>query len=142
MYSARWPSTSFAAWYASWSQLLPGKTTMPNFIGDSPRRVSKDSVHFDSIAFNHRVREELVGNLRGERPRLRGFRRRQIQLEVLPLPHVLDAGVAERMERVGNRSSLRIEHGWLQCDEDARTHQALCLIAGPAGSAWKTRSKM
>ena len=56
--------------------------------------------------------------------RLRRLGRRQIELEVLALPHVFDAVVAERVERLGDRAALRIEHRWLQRDEDSRAHAA------------------
>src|SRR5437764_8710951 len=102
MYSACSPRTARAAWYASASQLLPGKTITENVIVyssassvDSRPRPSLDShadsrprgsVHFNPIAFNHRVCQQLVGEFRGERLGLRRFGRRQIELEVFPLP--------------------------------------------------------
>src|SRR5476649_2220467 len=107
MNSASWPSTCFAAWNASWSQLLPGNTTMPNVT----------SVHLDAIAFDHRIGQKLVGDFGGQRLRLRGFRRREIELEILALPDVFNPVVAERMQRVGDGLALRVEHRLLERDE-------------------------
>src|SRR6266508_1764456 len=111
-YSASCPNTSFAAWSASSSQLLPGKTTTPN----------RMSVDLDAITFDDGIGEHLVGNLRRQRARLRRLGGREIELEVLALPHVLDVAVAERMQRVGNRFALRSEDGRLQRDENPRSH--------------------
>ena len=71
-----------AAWNASSSQLLPGKTMMPNFM----------SVDLDAITFDDRIREQLVGDFGGERaaPAAASVGR-EIELEVLALPDVLDA---------------------------------------------------
>src|SRR5688500_15970878 len=113
-YSASWPNTSFAAWNASSSQLLPGKTTIPNFM----------SVNLDAVALDHGIRQHLVGDFGGERACLGGLSRRQVELEVLSLTHVGDRGVAERLQRVGDRLALRIEHRRLQCDVDTGAHAA------------------
>src|SRR5262245_41528204 len=82
------------------------------------------SVDLDAITFDDRVGEHAVGDLGGEPACFGRFRSREIELEVLALPHVLDRAVAERLERVGDRPALRVEHGWLQRDEHARTHAA------------------
>src|SRR5687767_9699950 len=83
------------------------------------------SLHFDPVTLDDRVREQLVGNFGGERLGLSGFGGREIELEVLPLPNIFHAGIAERMQRVGNRAPLRIEHRWLQRDEYSRAHHLL-----------------
>src|SRR5262245_35663694 len=105
MSSADWPSTFVAAQYASWSQFDPGKTMTENFIG---------SVDLDAVAFDHRVGEQLIGDLARERPRMRGVGGREIELEVLPLPDVLDARITHGEQCVGYRPSLRVEHRRLQ----------------------------
>src|SRR6266852_1750098 len=115
MSSADWPSTWVAAWYASWSQLEPGNTMTANFMA---------SANLDAITFDHRIREQLVGDLCGQRLRLGSLRRCQIKLEILALPNVLDAVVAQRMERVRNRAALRIEHRWLQRHKHSRARAA------------------
>ena len=57
----------------------------------------------------------LVGHFRGQRAAPRAASaRREIELEILALPDVLDAAVAERMQRVGDRPALRVEHRRLQ----------------------------
>src|SRR5438046_8174451 len=76
------------------------------------------SVDLDPIAFDHRIREELVRDLRGERSGRGRLGRRQIELEVFALPDILDRAVAERMERVGDRLALRVEDRRLERDED------------------------
>src|SRR5262249_55781430 len=72
------------------------------------------------------------------RARLLGLARRQVELEVLALPHVLDRAVAERVQRVRDGSSLRIEHRWLQRDKHLRTHARYTF----SETGWKTRSKI
>src|SRR3990167_6584166 len=122
-YSACSPRTSLAAWYASSSQLLPGKTMTENVTLYSPASSvdsrPRASVHFNPVALNHRVGQQLVGDFRSERPGLRRFGRRQIELEGFPLP---DDGVAERMQGVGDGLALRIEHRWFERHENARAH--------------------
>ena len=78
--------------------------------------------NLDAVALDHRVGQQLVGDLGRERPGLRRLGRREIELEVLALPHVRDAAVAERMQRVGDGPALRVEHRRLERDEDARAH--------------------
>src|SRR6185436_9575832 len=80
--------------------------------------------NLNPVAFDHGVREQFVGHLGGEGPGLGDLRRRKIQLEIFPLPYVVDARVPERMERLGNRPALRIEHRRLQRDEYSRAHAA------------------
>src|SRR5215208_6463301 len=85
------------------------------------------SVHLfdlDSKRFDHRIRQQLVGGWRIN-----------VELEVLALTDVADAGVAHRMQRFGDGASLRIEYGWLQGDEHSGFHTV-------AGTFEKTRSKM
>src|SRR5262245_13825017 len=82
------------------------------------------SVHLDAITLDDRVRKYPVGDFRRELTRLRGFPSGEVELEILALPHVLDRAVAERLERVGNRPSLRVEHGRFQRDEHSRAHAA------------------
>src|SRR5207344_1266970 len=94
------------------------------------------SVHLDAIALNHRVGEQLVSHFGRHDPRLRGLRRREIELEVLPLADVLDAAVAERMQRVGDGLSLRIEHGRFERDEHTCAHAYT-----PTGTDGNTRSR-
>src|SRR3954470_21246121 len=136
--SASCPSTCFAAWYASWSQLDPGKTTMLNFIRSRRLRFnSRQSPvascqalvtrywllrNLHSVTLDDRVCQELVRHLRGEGPRLVGRRGRHFEFEVLALPDVPDPRVAERMQGFGNRLSLGVEHRRLQRDEHARSH--------------------
>src|SRR5438046_10584280 len=79
-------------------------------------------VHLDPIAFDDRVRQHFVGNLGGQRPRLTGFAGGEIELEVLSLTDIFDRTVAERMQCIGNRPALRIEHRWLPGDEYSRSH--------------------
>ena len=59
---------------------------------------------------------------------------RQIELEVLALPDVLDAAVAERVQRVGDGLALRIEHRRLQRDEHARAHAVTSRDCEPRAS--------
>src|SRR3954447_24839791 len=136
--SASCPSTCFAAWYASWSQFDPGKTTMLNFIRSRQLRLPVTShqlpVCFDTgysllllhnlhpVTLDHRVREELVRYFRGKRPRLVGRRGGHFELEVLALPDIPDPRVAERMQGFGNGLALGVEHRRLQRDEHARSH--------------------
>src|SRR5438552_2662714 len=141
-YAASWPNTSCAAWNASSSQLLPGKTTMPNRIRDPFQRLAlpgppdrpdpRASLDLNPIALDHRICEHFGGDFRGQRARLARFGGREVELEVLALPHVLDASVAERLQGVGNRAALGIEHRRLQRHEHARTHR-LRPSPAPAG---------
>src|SRR5207253_9023416 len=75
---------------------------------------------FDPIALDDRVREQLVGDFGRQHLGLRRFGRRQVELEVLALPNVLDAAVAERMQRVDDGPALRVEDGRLEGDKDTR----------------------
>src|SRR5262245_18987376 len=80
------------------------------------------SLNLDAIAFDDGVRQDFVGDFGRERSGLVRFLRRQIELEVLPLPYVFDGAVAKRLERVRDGLTLRIEHRRLQRDEYARSH--------------------
>src|SRR5256885_16496170 len=111
-YSASWANSSFAAWKAYSSQLLPGKTTMPNFM----------SVDLYAIALDHRVREHLVGHFGRELPRGAGFVGGQVELEIFSLADIADLRIAQRMQRLGDRPPLRIEHRWLERHKHAGTH--------------------
>ena len=83
-------------------------------------------VDLDPITLDHRIREQLVGDLGGQRARLLGGRGRELELEVLALADVADARVAQRVQRVGDRLALRIEDRRLQCDEDSGFHRSPC----------------
>src|SRR5688500_19565570 len=85
--SASWPSTSFAAWYASWSQFDPGKTMT------AKRMVSAD---LNAITLDYRIRQQLVGNFRRHRPCFVSRLGRQLDLEIFNLADVLDRAVPER----------------------------------------------
>ena len=82
------------------------------------------TVDLDPIALDHRIREQLVGDLGGQRARLVGDVDVELELEVLALPHVADAGVAHRVQRLGDRLPLRIEDRWLQRDEHSGFHRS------------------
>src|SRR6266851_2934590 len=92
-----------------------------------PRRTAR-FVNFNAITLNDRIREQLVGHFGRKRLRLRGLRRRQVELEVLALPHVLNPAIAQRMQRLGDGAPLWIEDRRFQSNEDA-------------GSHWKTLAK-
>ena len=49
--------------------------------------------------------------------------RGNVELDIFPLPHMLDFGKAQRVERAFDRLALRIEHAFLQRDLDLRLHQ-------------------
>ena len=99
------------------------------------------AIDLDAITLDHRVREQLVGDLGRQRPGLGRLGRLEIELEVLALPHVIDGAVAKRVQRVGNRFSLRIEHGRLERDEHACTHTlTLALGARPSNAQRAPRS--
>ena len=51
--------------------------------------------------------KQLVGGLRREATRLFSVRRVDLELEVLPLPHIADGGVAKRVEGFGDGRALR-----------------------------------
>src|SRR5215208_4706141 len=86
---------------------------------------------FHPVTFNHWVREELIGDLGRERARLVGRLGRELELEVLALTHVADARVPHRVQGVGNRVPLRVEHRRLQRDEYASFHYFLRAGAPP-----------
>ena len=56
----------------------------------------------------------------------------QLQLEVFPLPDILDTAVAQRVQRVRNRLSLRVEHRRFQRDKHSRAHITSTSIRLPA----------
>src|SRR4029077_1400705 len=138
-YSASWPKTSFAAWNASSSQLLPGNTTTPNRIS-APRPAEPTSltvptcptrlihvayqtlIDFDAVALDHGIGEHLVRNLRRELPRRAGFGGFEIELEVFALAHGADVRVAKRVQRLGNRPPLWIEYRRLERHEHTCAH--------------------
>src|SRR5688500_19215996 len=111
--SASWPSTSFAAWYASWSQFDPGKTMT------AKRMVSAD---LNAITLDYRIRQQLVGNFRRHRPCFVSRLGRQLELEIFTLADVFDPAVPERVQCVDDRLALRIEYRRLQRDEHSRAH--------------------
>ena len=82
----------------------------------------KGSINFDAVAFNHRVCEQFVGNFCGKRFGLGLLGCVELELEVLPLPHVSDRTVPKRVKGVGDRATLRIENRWLQRHEHSRAH--------------------
>src|SRR5262245_58953374 len=100
------------------------------------------SLDLDAVALNHRVCEQFVGDLGRQRFRFRGLGGRQIELEVFALPHVIDAVVAERVQRVGDGPALGVEHGRLERDKDARAHVSFLVNQTGWGTCSKTRSKM
>ena len=51
---------------------------------------------------------------------------RDLELEVFALADVADAGVAQRVQRIGDGLPLRVEDRRLQRDEHARFHLLLC----------------
>src|SRR5437667_9542825 len=65
---------------------------------------------FDAIAFDHGICQQFVGHFGSQGASLPGFRCLEIELEVLPLPHVVDSAVPERMQCVRDGLPLRIEH--------------------------------
>ena len=77
---------------------------------------------FNPVTLDDRVRQQLVRRLRRQPPCFICGARVDVELEVFPLPHVFDGGVAKRMERVGDGLSLRIEHGRLERYEHAGAH--------------------
>src|SRR5437867_7127892 len=107
------------------SRLAPSLAALIRYNDPLSQRLcdlATESVNLYAIAFDHRVRQQLVRDFGGERSRLRRLGRREIQLEVLALPHILDGAVAERMQRIGDRAALRIEHGRLERYEDTGSH--------------------
>src|SRR5688572_24021751 len=75
-----------------------------------------------AITLDHRIGQQLVRDLRGQRTRLIGGLRLHFDLEELALPHVADAGVAHRVKRVGDGLPLGVEDGRLECDENPCFH--------------------
>ena len=78
----------------------------------------------DAIAFDDRIRQQLVRRFRCELACVFRPVRVDVELEVLPLADILHGGVSKRVKRVGDGFSLRVEDRWLESDEHARTHQA------------------
>src|SRR3954451_3006530 len=75
-----------------------------------------------AIALDHRIRQHLVGHFGRERARLILRRGGHLELEELPLAHVDDAAVAERLQRLRDCSSLRVEDGRFQRDVNPSSH--------------------
>ena len=57
----------------------------------------------------------------------------ELELEILALPNVADAGVAHRVQRVGDGLTLRVEDRRFQGDEDSCFHLFL-LCWGPTSA--------
>src|SRR5262245_34617675 len=89
------------------------------------------SAHLDAVALDHRIGEEFVGDFGGKRFGLRCLGGGQVQLEVFPLTYVLDAVVAERVQRLRNRAPLRIKYRWFQRDEDSGSHGRVTFCKEP-----------
>src|SRR5687767_1659246 len=86
--------------------------------------------NLDPITLDHGVRQDLVGDVRRQLAGLVGGGGVDLELEVLALADVADAGVAHRMEGLGNRPPLGIEDGRLERNEDPGFHLFL-LRWGP-----------
>src|SRR4029077_1181435 len=116
------------------------------FVAVAPRKHDDaefhDSVHLDAVALDHRVGEDLVRDVGGELLGLRPLGRRQIELEVLALPHVRDVQIAERLQRIDDRPALGIEHRWLQSDKHTRTHEYLYVVNRRASGACGAESPL
>src|SRR6516165_1653144 len=80
------------------------------------------SAYLDAITLDDGIGEQLVGNLRRKRLRLRLFSGSEIQLEILALADILDAGISERVQSLRNGAALWIEHRWFQRNKDSRSH--------------------
>src|ERR1035437_7405669 len=102
----------------------------PSFSTLAPTTIR--SVNFNAITLDHRIREQLVGHLGGERPGLHRLGGGEVELEILALAHVFDLAVAERVQRVGDRLALRVEDRRFERDEDTSAHQPSREIVRPA----------
>src|SRR5271167_1852329 len=123
-YWACCPSTSRIAWYASASQLLPGKTRIPTFTGHllvprvaSPGRAAS-GVSYDlvPVLLDQRVREKPVAHL--PHAPLEPLVVVELDLEVAAGAHGLHPAVPERVEPLLNRLPRRVEHAGLQRHDD------------------------
>src|SRR5262245_30224477 len=83
------------------------------------------SVHLDAITLDDRIRQKLVRDLCSQRLGDTSFGRGKVELEVFALPDVGYAVISQRVQSVCNHLALRIEDGWLECDEDARAHAVM-----------------
>src|SRR5262249_19196359 len=134
----------------------PGKTMMANVVTACFRKTIEPSslrvllywlLDLDAVALNHRIRQQLVRHFGCQRARLLLGRRIQFELEVFALADITDPTVSHRMQRVGDGLTLRVEHRWLQRDEDSSFHDS--ILAANSDRAYtgaatdrKTRSKI
>src|SRR5438270_9209196 len=71
---------------------------------------------FDAIVFNHRVGEDVASDGIEIRARI------ESDLEVFPLPDIVNSGVAQAYEGGADGLALRVQDGRLQSDVHARFH--------------------
>src|SRR5262245_40854465 len=100
------------------SRLVPGKTTMADFMAAGPFRTScaTSSHEIDRIVLDHGVGQELAAHPIDRLACLRRVTLVDFDLDILALPYVLHAGKSQPRERVADRLALRIEHARLQRD--------------------------
>src|SRR5450759_1875118 len=120
---ASWFITWHATLYASWSQLEPGNTTIPNFTFDiAPMRIitSPNFLDSESIVFHHRICEKLLADI--IRNAFRFFFRGAIdrQLDMFSYSDVFNRSVSQRMDSMFNCLPLRIENRFPQRDGNVR----------------------
>src|SRR5262245_34428553 len=91
------------------------------------------------MVLDHRVGEQLVGEL-GEQPaRLLRARGVELDLEQLALPHRADGGVAEARAGLPDRLALRVEHVGLERHVHERLHGVLLASArSKIASTWRS----
>src|SRR3990170_3902471 len=82
------------------------------------------SLNLNPMRLDDRVRQQLRRDVADDGSRLVGGLRVDLHLEVLALAHVADAGVAHRVQRVGDGPALRVEDRGFQRHEYARFHSA------------------
>src|SRR5947208_10903971 len=76
----------------SWAMTVAGRR---NTVTSAVQTLSVRLVDFNSVALDDWIGQQLIGDFRRELPRLSGFARREVELEVLALANILDAPVAE-----------------------------------------------
>jgi len=96
---------------------------------DSAHTLSSLFLELDGELLDDRIRKYIVGELVSFGFRLGRVRPvREFNLEELPLPHVLDAGITEVVQRGTDRTALGVEYSFLECNVDNSAHKSIVFL--------------
>src|SRR6185437_14469853 len=102
-----------------------GGTTKLSFEIARQRSGRGPSADLVAVVFDDRIGEQLLAHLLDDRAGLVGIAFFEIDLDVLALPNVADAGYSKALDGAFDGLALRIEHAVLEGNLDAGFHGTL-----------------